>query len=533
MRPVALKPRAVLDGGPQRPVEWAALAHLLAARERDHRPWLWFHAGPRREPLSFSAALALARGWAAALFQAGVRAGDAVGVFQPNSPAFVGAFFGAQLLGATAVPLPWPVVPGAAPALPKGAEAMLRVARARALCAPRGTAVALPVVAEPSRGPFVQNPQARTAAFVQFTSGSTTLPRGAEISQHAAVSSALGMARALSLGPDDVGVSWLPFFHDMGLVGVLLSSLAAAFEVHVLRPAEVLLHPRRWLELLSTERATLTVAPNFGYELLVRRGGPPEGLSLGRLRAALNGSEPVLRQTIDALERRFEPAGLARGAVLPVYGLAENTLGVCFARPGELDADLDFEGRWVPAVGTPLEGTQVAVRRADGELALEHEEGELVVKGPSLMSGYRGDPQATAQALDGGWLKTGDRGVVAQGQLHVTGRDKELVIKAGRKLHPADIEREVAEVVDTPPNGVAAFSVLADGQRGEQLVVVVELRRDEAFDVARKVRGHLAEALGVTADRVELVKAGTLPRTTSGKLRRAECVARFSQGVLA
>ncbi|MBL8955701.1 MAG: AMP-binding protein [Myxococcaceae bacterium] len=521
---------AALDGGPQRPLEHEVLAHALEARERDDRPWLWFHTGARREALSFSGAFSLARGWAAALFQAGVRAGDAVGIFQPNSPDFVGGFFGAQLLGATAVPLPWPVVPGGAPSLPMGAEAMLRVARARAVCAPPGTAAPLHVVSEASRGPFVQKPQARTTAFIQFTSGSTGRPRGAEISQRAAMSSAHGMARALGLTADDVGVSWLPFFHDMGLVGVLMSSLAAGFAVHVLRPTEVLLHPRRWLELMSSERASLTVAPNFGYELLVRRGGSCEGLTLGWLRAALSGSEPVLRGTIDAFERRFEPAGLRRGTVLPVYGLAENTLGVCFARPGELDADLHFEGRWVPAVGTPLEGTKVAVRRGDGTRALEHEEGEIIVKGPSLMDGYVGDSRATARAFDGGWLKTGDRGVVAQGQLHVTGRDKELVIKAGRKFHPADIEREVAQVVDTPPNGVAAFSVLHEEQRGEELVVVVELKRDEPFDVARKVRGHLADALGVTPDRVELVKAGMLPRTTSGKLRRGECAERFSAG---
>ncbi|MBK7859830.1 MAG: AMP-binding protein [Archangiaceae bacterium] len=521
---------AALDGGPQRPLEWELLAHALEARERDDRPWLWFHLGARREALSYSGAYALARGWAAALFQAGVRAGDAVAIFQPNSPAFVGSFFGAQLLGATAVPLPWPVVPGGAPSLPMGAEAMLRVARARAVCAPPGTAAPLPVVAEPSRGPFVQNPQARRTAFIQFTSGSTGAPRGAEISQRAAMSSAFGMARALGLTADDVGVSWLPFFHDMGLVGVLLSSLSVGFAVHVLRPAEVLLHPRRWLELMSSERASLTVAPNFGYELLVRRGGAPDGLMLGWLRAALSGSEPVLRGTIDAFERRFEPAGLRRGAVLPVYGLAENTLGVSFTRPGELDADLQLDGRWVPAVGTPLEGTQVTVRRPDGARALEHEEGEIMVKGPSVMDGYVEEPEATAKAFDRGWLKTGDRGVIAKGQLHVTGRDKELVIKAGRKFHPADIEREVAQVVDTPPNGVAAFSVLREEQRGEELVVVVELKRDEAFDVARKVRAHLVDALGVTADRIELVKAGALPRTTSGKLRRAECAERFSVG---
>jgi acyl-CoA synthetase (AMP-forming)/AMP-acid ligase II len=322
-------------------------------------------------------------------------------------------------------------------------------------------------------------------------------------------------------------VSWLPFFHDMGLVGVLLCSLLGRFAVHVLRPAEVLLHPRRWLEVLSGARATVTVAPNFGFELLIRRGGGPSGLALGALRAALSGSEPVLRSTIDAFEQNYRPAGLRSGVVLPVYGLAENTLGVTFGRPGVTAPDLALDGRFIPSVGTPLGGVDVAIRRANGSVAAEGEEGEISLRGPSVMEGYVGEPEATRRVLMDGWLYTGDRGVVRAGQLYVTGRDKDLVIKAGRKFHPADIEREVAQVVDTPPNGVAAFSVLREQLHGEELVVVVEARRSTDEDVERKVRGRLASTLGVTADRVVVVKAGALPRTTSGKLRRAECAARF------
>ncbi len=521
---------AVLSGGPAGPAPFPTLAAALEARADDGRPWLWFHQGRRRHGLSYSGAWQLARGWAAALLEAGVRAGDAVGVLQPNSPDFVGSFFGAQLLGATAVPLPWPVAPGAATGLPRGGRAMLVASGARVLCAPSSVDAPLTRVSAPSGGACLLRAAAPGTAFVQFTSGSTGAPRGAAISQGAALASALAMGRALKLTSEDVGVSWLPFFHDMGLVGVLLTSLATGFAVHVLTPAEVLLHPRRWLDVLSQERATLTVAPNFGYDLLVRRGGEARGLELSSLRAALNGSEPVLRPTIAAFEARYAEAGLRRGAVLPVYGLAESTLGVTFSRPDELDADLEHDGRWVPAVGTALEGTTVVVRRPDGSVAREREEGEITVQGPSLMDGYVGEPGATASALRQGWLWTGDRGVVCQGQLHVTGREKDLVIKAGRKLHPCDIEREVAEVVDTPPNGVAAFSVLREELATEELVVVVELKRDEPYDVVRRVRGHLAGTLGVTADRVELVKAGTLPRTTSGKLKRGECATRFGRG---
>jgi fatty-acyl-CoA synthase len=522
-----LEAPARLDGARAREVPWTTLAHALSMAQTDPEPWLYFHKGEHVEPLSRATALGLARGWAVAMYRAGVRSGDTVAVLQPNAPEFIGAFFGAQLLGVAAVPLPWPVVLGNRPVLPKGAEPMLAAAKVRAICAPEGLETPLPCITGAAHGAFTAYVTPDTTAFVQFTSGSTGAPRGAAISHRAALASAWAMAGALKLDGSDVGVSWLPFFHDMGLVGVLLSSLLARFPVHVLRPAEVLLHPRRWLDVLSGAGATLTVAPNFGYELLVRRGGGPEALSLGMLRAALSGSEPVLRSTIDAFESRFAPAGLRRGAVLPVYGLAENTLGVTFSRPGEPVADLCFEGRQVPSVGAPLEGTEVAVRRADGTVAAGGEEGEITVRGPSVMRGYAGDPQASLRALRGEWLWTGDRGVVHGGHLYVTGRDKDLVIKAGRKFHPADIEREVAQVVDTPPNGVAAFSVLREELRGEELIIVVEATRSPPEQVERAVRGRLAEALGVTADRVVVVKAGALPRTTSGKLRRAECTARF------
>jgi acyl-CoA synthetase (AMP-forming)/AMP-acid ligase II len=518
---------AKLYGGPAGDVPWATLADALRDSDGDEDPWLYFHRGEQIDTLSRAGAWALARGWAVALYSAGVRSNDAVGVLQPNSPDFVGAFFGAQLLGASAVPLPWPVVLGSTPQLPSTAGPMLAAARVRVVCAPPGLEGERVVVSGPGSGAFVEGARADAAAFIQFTSGSTAAPRGAVISHRAALASATGMVRALGLDERDVGVSWLPFFHDMGLVGVLLASLVGRFPVHVLRPAEVLLHPRRWLEVLSRARATVTVAPNFGYELLIRRGGSPAGLSLGTLRAALSGSEPVLRSTIEAFEGNFRSAGLRSGVVLPVYGLAENTLGVTFSRPGVTAPDLTLDGRHVPSVGTPLDGVDVAIRRANGSVAAEGEEGEITLRGPSVMEGYIGEPEATQRVLRDGWLHTGDRGAVRGGQLYVTGRDKDLVIKAGRKFHPADIEREVAQVIDTPPNGVAAFSVLREQQHGEELVVVVESARSAGDDVERKVRGALASTLGVTADRVVVVKAGALPRTTSGKLRRAECAARF------
>ncbi|MCC6333585.1 MAG: AMP-binding protein [Myxococcales bacterium] len=523
---------AHLVGRSLAPPPAATLRELLGVRAQSGSAWLFFHQG-KHEPraLSFADADALSSRWARALHEAGVRGGDRVALLLPNGPDFIGAFFGAHELGATPVPLPWPVVTLGPLSLPKGADAVLSVAGPRVLVAPGPVeGVRVPVVSAPAVA-LAQRPKltrSSAPAFVQFTSGSTGRPRGAVISQRSALVSAWAMADALGLTPKDVGVAWLPFFHDMGLVGVVLASLAAGFPVHVLPPGEFLLRPRRWLELLSEKRATITVAPNFAFELVLRRAAAAfASLDLSALRFALNGSEPVLRGTLDAFQKAGEAAGLKRGAVLPVYGLAENALGVTFQAESAPDADVTVDGRSVPSVGVPLAGMDVAVRRPDGAVALAGEEGEITVRGPAVMDGYLGDDEATARALRDGWLWTGDRGVVQHERLFITGREKDLIIKAGRKFHPADIEQQVASLVDAPPNGVAAFSVLREAQGGEELVVVVELRRQAEGDVAGRIRGHLSEALGVMADRVELVGAGELPRTTSGKLRRGECIARF------
>jgi acyl-CoA synthetase (AMP-forming)/AMP-acid ligase II len=523
---------AHLVGRPLEPPPAATVRELLALRAESARPWLFFYQGKGSPtPLSFADADALASRWAVALREAGVGHGDRVALVLPNGPDFIGAFFGAHQVGATPVPLPWPVVPFGLLALPTDVQGALTVAAPRVLVAPGPvTGTSVPVLSAPAgpRAPAERLERAGAPAFVQFTSGSTARPRGAVLSQRAALTSAWAMAGALGLTAQDVGVAWLPFFHDMGLVGVVLSSLAAGFPVHVLPPGEFLLRPSRWLELLSEARATVTVAPNFAFDLVLRRASSAfASLDLSRLRFVLNGSEPVLRRTVDGFQRAGAVAGLRRGAVLPVYGLAENALGVAFQQEGAPDADVVVDGRSVPSVGVPLPGMEVAVRRPDGRVALAGEEGEVTVRGPTVMDGYLGDDEATARALRNGWLWTGDRGLVQGGRLYVTGREKELVIKAGRKFHPADIEQLVAEVVDAPPNGVAAFSVLREAAGGEELVVVVELRRKDEGDVARRIRGRLSEVLGVMVDRVELVGAGDLPRTTSGKLRRGECIARF------
>jgi acyl-CoA synthetase (AMP-forming)/AMP-acid ligase II len=520
------------------PASWPdrTLLTLLLEAESVQRPWLTFHGDSRCDELRFDEAVRLARRWARALDAAGVGAGDQVALFLPNSADFVGAFFGAQWLGACAVPVPWPAS-ALSTTLPPGAQALLDACGARVVCGPRGLDVAGRVMlSAPADTPIETPPFEGRVAFLQYSSGSTGRPRGAVISPRAAAFSAMAMADALELTHVDVGVSWLPFFHDMGLVGVVLTSLAARFRVHVLAPGAFLLRPARWLELVSHVRATMTVAPNFAYELVLRRvplpgrsstaAGAPARLDLSSVRAMLNGSEPVHRSTVSRFEQAWAVAGLRAGVIRPVYGLAENVLGVAFGEGGDR-ADLEFEGRVIPSVGRPLRGLEVAVRDERGEVVEDGVEGTIAVRGPTLMRGYFDDAEHTARTLVEGWLLTGDRGVMRDGRLFITGRDKELIIKAGRKFHPADIERVVAEIADPPPNGVVAFAVTDEARAQESLVVVVEQRRAVPEGLIERIRGRVSTELGVMVDRVELVGAGALPRTTSGKLRRAECSARF------
>lgn len=297
-----------------------------------------------------------------------------------------------------------------------------------------------------------------------------------------------------------------------------MTSLVARFPVHVLRPGDFLMRPRRWLELVSATRATLTVGPDFAYALVTRRVDAG-GLDLSSLRCALTGSEPVHRATLDDFTGKFSRVGFDARAWLPVYGLAEVTLGVSFSRPGVPVPDLVLDGRAVPSVGAALSGLEVKVLDGAGAELPPGEQGELCVRGPAVMDGYFEHATATSAVLRDGWLHTGDLGVTREGMVWVTGREKELIIQQGRKFHPYDVERVVSGLVDATPNGVAAVSRrAADGH--ERLVVMVELRRQSSTPDVKVLRGEVLRRLGVRIDELECVPAGKLPRTTSGKVKR-------------
>jgi acyl-CoA synthetase (AMP-forming)/AMP-acid ligase II len=338
-------------------------------------------------------------------------------------------------------------------------------------------------------------------------------------------------------------------FHDMGLVGVLLTSICHPYPVHVMSPESFIMRPARWLDLISRVGATLSPAPNFAYELCVARASEADlaNVRLDSWRVALNGAEPVHASTAGRFATRFSSRGFGADVVMPVYGMAESTLAVTFPRlegklqtlPIDRDA-LERERRAKPmdaghpavSVGGPVAGMSVRVVDDHGRTTTEGEVGEILVQGPSLMDGYFRNEEASATALSDGWLRTGDLGFVQASRLFVSGRAKELIIKAGRNFHPYDIERVAGEVEGVRLGAVAAFGRPNDETGTDDLVVVIEASHTDTDKRARimtDVRGELLAVLGVKPDDVRVCAVGAVPRTTSGKIRRGECARLFAR----
>ncbi|MEZ4253412.1 MAG: AMP-binding protein [Polyangiales bacterium] len=491
-----------------------------------------------------------AAAWAGRLYAADARRGEPIPLLLPTSPEFVAAFLGVQWLGAIPAPLATPMTFGSTTRFLDAFSAVVEDSGARlAVTTPRlrDAIVGLPVrrrlrdVLVPNEGSSVASAPTpdvgpEDVALLQYTSGTTGRPKGVVVSHRALVANAAAISEALALRENDVGVSWLPLFHDMGLVGVLLTAICHPYRVHLLAPQSFAMRPRRWLELASDVNATITAAPNFAYQLCASRerdGQRATPLVLDGLRAALNGSELVHADTLERFDETFGPYGFARTAWRPVYGLAENTLAVsiptsglhvltcdgdAFQLRGEVRSPERTSVRCV-GVGSAVAGTEVRVKAARGCV------GEIQVRGASRMDGYFRRPELTAAALDDGWLRTGDLGFERDGQLHVVGRSKELVVKGGRNVHPPDVERVACARAEV--RAAAAWGSADERLGTERLHVRIETReRDpETLGVLEAgIRGDVLAALGVRIDEVSFCAVGSLPRTTSGKLRRGEVV---------
>jgi fatty-acyl-CoA synthase len=347
-----------------------------------------------------------------------------------------------------------------------------------------------------------------------------------------------------------VGVSWLPLFHDMGLIGFILAPLVSNRRAVILSTTAFARDPRIWLRTLHKYRGSVTYAPNFAYALAVKRLREQdlEELDLSCVRVAGCGAEPVHAPTLRSFAERLAPVGFNPAALLPSYGLAESTLAVTLHRLGaplrtdKIDADALKWGRAVPAdeqteqvsevvsCGVCFPDHHVAVVDEDGEVLAERRVGEILVKGPSIARGYFNAPEATEATWKGGWLHTGDRGYVADGELFVCGRIKDLIIIRGANFYPHDIESAVRELPGIRHGNVAAFGVMDGGQ--ERLTVIAETNGRHDASLSKLLAERIREAVGLEVHRLEFVPSGTLPKTSSGKLQRHKLKELFERGQL-
>jgi 1-acyl-sn-glycerol-3-phosphate acyltransferase len=525
------------------------------------------------ETITYAALLGEAAAVAGGLRERGVRKGDTVALMLPTGRDFLSAFQGILICGAVPVPIYPPVRLDrldeyarrqSAILADAGVRVLITIDRARPVAdvlrpsVPSLTSVAT-VADLQSLGRPWGSPEGgpADAAFIQYTSGSTGAPKGVLLTHANLLANIEAITKGLDARPTDVGASWLPLYHDMGLIGSWLFCMHAGVPLALMSPLAFLSRPERWLWMIHERQATLSAAPNFAYELCVRKvpDSALEGLDLSSWRVALNGAEPVNPETLERFARRFGPCGFRRESMFPVYGLAENSVALCFP-PLDRGPVVDRvargpfaqEGRAVPAdpgdaqalrflsVGPPVAGHEVRVVDDAGGDVEDRTVGRLIFRGPSMTAGYFLQPEATAAiTVEGGFLDSGDLAYRVDGELYITGRRKDLIIKAGRNLVPQEIE-EVASTVEGVRKGcVVAFGVPQPSLGTEGLVVVAETRAEAAEErdrIVAAITERVVEAVGVPPDRVALAPPGAVPKTSSGKIRRAATRDLFLEGRL-
>ncbi|HKZ32592.1 MAG TPA: AMP-binding protein [Vicinamibacteria bacterium] len=587
--------RAILEAAPGEPLRLPAREAALGAASaigtgvRTLCDSLWRHAelDPERvhvflrgedeagaeQEVSYGRLRDEAAAIAGGLRERGIGRGDTVALMLPTGLDFLRSFFGILLLRAVPVPIYPPLrldrleeyasrqsgILGDA-----GVALLVTIARARpvvSLFRPSVPTLRDVVTADElaAAGAAIAGPDgdASDPALVQYTSGSTGQPKGVLLTQANLLANIRAIAAGLEMEPTDVGVSWLPLYHDMGLIGAWLNCLHHGLPLTLLPPTAFLARPERWLWAIHERRATLSAAPNFAYELAARRIADErlEGLDLSSWRVALNGAEPVSPGTLERFARRFAAHGFRPGTMTPVYGLAECSVALAFppiGRGPRVDRiarePFQREGRERPAApgdpaalefvsaGRELPEHEIRIVDDAGNDVGERVVGRLVFRGPSMTSGYYRKPEATAAiTLPGGWLDSGDLAYRADGEVHVCGRRKDLIIKAGRNLVPQEIEEAAAGVPGVRRGCVVAFGVENATLGTEALVIVAETRASDRLERERivgAVTERVAAAVELPPDQVVLVAPGRVLKTSSGKVRRAATKEQFVKGAL-
>jgi fatty-acyl-CoA synthase len=508
-----------------------------------------------------------AKGYAAALEAHGVRAGDHVALISPTTRELVTAIQATWLAGAAIVVLPLPMRLSSIEEFVAQTRQRIHHADARLVVA--DAELAAFVAPEPGDPPMIgfgdlaagdasawirpeEDPE--RLAILQFTSGSTSDPKGVMLPDRVLGANLDAVAEAATLDPDDdVLVSWLPLYHDMGLVGMLTLPMSTGTALVLGAPQDFTARPARWMEWVSTYGGTATAGPNFSWVLATRALEHSDPLDLSRLRVALNGAEPIDPDQVEAFVAAGGRHGLRPGAVFPAFGMAEVAIGGTFPAPLKgmvtdcvdrrvleteryaAPVDVGAEGsRRLPLLGRPVPGLQIRIVDPDTGMPLrEREVGELEILGTSVTPGYYKRPDANAELFRDGWLRTGDLAYLLDGQLVVCGRIKDVIIVGGRNVFPEDVERVVGAVDGVRAGNVIAFGVGGDRGR-ESLVVVAESRAadDDLAAVRRLVHERVLDVVGVPPKDIVLVTPGTLPKTSSGKLQRSLCKRYYAHGRL-
>jgi fatty-acyl-CoA synthase len=495
----------------------------------------------------------------------GISRGSRVAMVADTQPDFMRLFFACQYSGLIPVPLPASIHLGGRDAYVSQLERLLAICQAEIAMAPDDF---LPYLKDATAGlnlrfsgspkefddlpesdEPLRPPEPNDVAYLQYTSGSTRFPRGVMITQKAVLSNLFAILKyGIQIRPGDRAVSWLPYFHDMGLVGLVLAPMAAQMTVDYLNTRDFAMRPRLWLTLMSQNRGTLSFSPTFGYELAARRVREKEvaNFDLSAWRIAGVGAEPIRTESLERFADLLAPSGFDRRSFVPCYGMAECALAVSFSPLGQgLDVDqvdrdaLAEEQKALPLhpnrgngtasvntftnCGAPLPGFDVEIRDDQGQVLPERDCGTLFVRGPSVMSGYFGDLKATREVLSpDGWLNTGDLAYRVGNSIVITGREKDLIIINGRNVWPQDLEYLAEKQPEVRTGDASAFSV--PGSNGEeQAVMMVQCRESDESkraDLQGRLHSQIRQEFGIDC-LIELVPRNTLPRTTSGKLSRS------------
>ena len=538
-------------------LEWHARlhpqqVHIVLAQERG--------AGLEEQSITHAALLQAASAAAGALQARGLQPGDTVALMLPTGADYFSAFFGVMLAGGIPVPLYPPLRASQLEdylrrqaGILSNCQARILVTMNEAKAAARllmthapGLRLILTADELQDAGARFERPRvnADDLAFLQYTSGSTGSPKGVMLTHANLLANLRGMGRAVQASSADVFVSWLPLYHDMGLIGAWLATLYYGARLVAMSPLAFLGRPARWLWAIHRHRGTLGAGPNFAYELCVRKveDGEIEGLDLSSWRLAFNGAEPVSPDTIDAFTRRFARYGFAPTAMAPVYGLAECCVGLAFPPLGRaplldsIDRDaLARDGRAlalapddpralrVVACGQAMPDHDIRIVDEAGHELGDRTEGRLQFKGPSATRGYYRNPQATRELLRGEWLDSGDLAYTVNDEIYLTGRAKDIVIRAGRNLHPQELEDAIGAIGGVRRGCVAVFGSPDPRHGTERLVVVAETREQDpaGLEALRaRIEDTVMSMIGEPPDEVILGPPHSVLKTSSGKLRR-------------